>query len=40
MNAGRRTIPGGRRFRCLDFVKQLVENPDEIVVVLTSKTPS
>ena len=37
MNAERKTIPGGRRFRCLDLFEQLVENPDEIVVVFTPK---
>jgi hypothetical protein len=30
-------IPGGRRFCCLYFVEQLVENPDEVIIVLTTK---
>jgi hypothetical protein len=37
MDAGQAIIPGGRRFRCFNFTEQLVEDPDEVVVVLTSK---
>ena len=36
-NARLENIPGRGRFRCLNFIEQLVENPDEVVVVLTSK---
>ena len=31
------SIPGGRRLRCLNFAKQLVEDPDEAIVVFTTK---
>jgi len=31
------SVPRGRGFRSLDFAEQLVENPDEVVVVPTTK---
>jgi len=36
-SVGCRALPRGRRFRCLNFTEQLVEDPDEVVVVLTPK---